>query len=276
MRLITFATHEIKYFRALRINAERHGFEWVRLGEHHVFRCLRDKLEAYHAYLSTFENTPDEIVCLIDAFDCIVLASPDELLDKYNDIRHNTSTPPIVFSATVNEWAPARLTEAYGPIRPEDADKPYNRLNSGMCIGPIGRLVTLFAHALATYSFHDDQTILTHCYYHEGDRFGMVLDSTGAMFYNIEKDPWYWWRMGSIPIDRSDAWGWRSAGGTIPPRLYLVRTGTTPVIVQSISNQNMDAWASFLHLPLQERTWRHSIAYWMYSSLFSWNTRRFA
>lgn len=119
--LITYATHEERYFKFLKDRVHRvlgFGTKW---------NGFHDKVKAVIEFCDSVN--PDDIVCFVDGFDSMVLGTDEEILNSYKSIGHE-----LVFSKekTVKDTPFAQYTM----FRNFGQPCVESKLNSGLYIGP--------------------------------------------------------------------------------------------------------------------------------------------
>jgi hypothetical protein len=106
-----------------------------RLGYSIKFRFLR-KYKAMRRYLKTLPQ--DELLLFTDAYDAVMLAPPDEIIDKYRSFEK-----PIVFSAEKSCHPPGNV-ERFPP-----SSTSLRFLNSGGYMGAAGALLDAYERIAA-------------------------------------------------------------------------------------------------------------------------------
>lgn len=92
MKYITYATHSERYFPALKASYEYFDCDYEILGFGVKWIDYKQKLEGIINYAKT--QKPDEIICVMDGFDTIVTASPDEFVTRFKN-----SGKDLIYSA---------------------------------------------------------------------------------------------------------------------------------------------------------------------------------
>jgi hypothetical protein len=100
MKLITYATHKSGYYEALQISALKNGFDLITLGFNEKWKGLNQKFVEIKNYLGNYSDK-DEIICFVDGFDCIVLGTSHEMLEKYKKIDSNK----VLFAADITPFS---------------------------------------------------------------------------------------------------------------------------------------------------------------------------
>lgn len=242
MKLITYATHNTGYFQALKESAENNKFELVIIGYGTKWEGFTKRIEDITNYLKKLNK--NELVCIIDAFDCIVLGDSNELKNKY--LKLNTNK--ILFSASRDN---AIMEKLFGKINNIDLKKEFNRLVAGAYIGFSGEIINLFDKMCSIEKCEndkDDQMLLTH--YYNSCKDCLVLDNNGDFFYNIDfhkniisgffdilsgtqdKDP--------LPLD-SDYYIFQN-------NRIILNNGMKPIILHGNGNLNLDNFVEKLNL----------------------------
>jgi hypothetical protein len=87
MKLITIATHSDRYFPILLESCKRYGAELIVLGWGMKWNGFMMKFNLLKDYLKTLDS--NEIVCIIDAYDVILLNTLDVLEEKFRKTNAN-------------------------------------------------------------------------------------------------------------------------------------------------------------------------------------------
>lgn len=178
MKLITYATHNTGYFYALKDSSQKNNFELIVIGYGTKWEGFTKRIYDITNYLKKLDK--NELVCIIDAFDCIVLGDSNELRDKYINLH----TDKILFSASRDNLIMEKL---FGKINDIDNNKEFNRLVAGAYIGYVDKIIDLFDNmckAEKCENDKDDQMLLTQ--YYNKCKDCLLLDNNGNIFYNID------------------------------------------------------------------------------------------
>jgi hypothetical protein len=159
MRLVAVATHSERYFPLLLASCRRFGAELHVLCWEEKWRGYAQKLTAMLDYLATLPE--DEVVCMVDAFDTILLQPLDVLEERFRKsgakmiIAADGEPPNAVIRYFVHRVFP--------PV-----DGTYT--NSGTYVGYAGHLRRLIKQVMtAGYTSQNDQEMIARfCSTHEG------------------------------------------------------------------------------------------------------------
>jgi len=247
MKIITYATHRAGYIDALEESAQRNGFELVILGKNKSWEGFTQKINDMDDYLSTLEATPDEIVCFVDGFDCIVLGTSQEMLEKYRAMQ----TDKVVFGSE-GRRNPLSVY-MFGEVKEEDKHHEFRALNSGCYIGPVHKIRELLKNICAYESCQNssnDQEITNSYYLKCVDC--LKLDHEATLFYNHEltiSNIYYFnpFKFNfTVGLDNPNYEFTREGKHS---RLIVKKTRQTPVIFHAVGNTNIDAIVDYLELP---------------------------
>lgn len=166
--IISYATHSERYFNILKKSCPNiiilgYGDEWINwyTKKHKILDFCKTK------------NT-DDIICVVDGFDTIVLSSLNEIVNKYKSLNYD-----IVFSRGANS---SDIIIKY------TQDKLYGRcnnyrLNSGMYIGNVKSIIEFWKDIKYT---DDDQIYATYTC-KKSKNINIGIDINNILFYNYSK-----------------------------------------------------------------------------------------
>jgi hypothetical protein len=152
-----------------------HGMQVQNLSTTMVWNGYQDKLIAMHKFVHTV--SPDDIVCFVDAYDSILNASKEELIEKFLN-----EDAEIVFGAEINCHPPC-MREFTWPESPT----PLKHLNSGFYIGYARALRKLFSSAPLQ---GDDQEYIARYFLENRTEERLKLDVYARLVINMDKMPW--------------------------------------------------------------------------------------
>ena len=161
--IVTYATHSERYFDILKNHPEI-----IILGYGETWESFHNKIYATCEFCKT--KNPDDIICFVDGFDSVILASNEEIMKKYKKMNH-----PLIFSQDIN---------SSGVVGKFLQDKIFGtcnnqRVNSGMYIGTSESIVKFWDNF---QKYEDDQIFATKkC--RTSDY--MKIDHTHELFYNF-------------------------------------------------------------------------------------------
>ena len=243
MKLITYATHNTGYLDSLKISAKNNHFDLKILGYGKEWIGFTQKLNDSKDYLKTLDK--NDLVCFVDGFDSIVLGSSNELVQKYIDFK----TDLVMFSASRDNFI---MNVIFGKINDNDVDKEYNRLNSGLYIGYVHKIIELFDNVCNYYKCtddKDDQELLT-LYYNQCKNC-LLLDTDNILFYNLEFDQNILLLYLNVGLKKQDEEKlplknnyYHFENGRI-----VIKNKYMPVIIQGSANSNLDNFTDALNLP---------------------------
>ena len=249
MKLITYSTHNSGYFDALKISAKNNGFELIVLGFNEEWKGFTQKFIDIKLYLNNIQDK-NEIVCFVDGFDCIVLGSSTEMLEKYK----STNVDKILFTVDIDSFL---STQIFGKINEKDKDYKYNRINAGCYIGKVKHILELFTNlcnAFECKAESNDQELLTNYYTKCIDCLNMDYDRN--IFYNIQLDlnTLYWqlliitnnYQTYKAPLSNS-YYNFKDK------RLILNDNNNKPIIIHGNGDTNMDTIVENLNLPISKK-----------------------
>jgi hypothetical protein len=166
--IVCYATHNEKYFNILKKSCPNiiilgYGDKWIN---------FYTKIHKILDFCKT--KNPDDIICIIDGFDTIVLSSLDELLDKYKSLNYD-----IVFSKAMN---PHNIFLKY------TQDKIFGKcndshLNSGMHIGNVESIIKFWKNI--NYNDDDQQYASNIC--RRCKDIKIYIDINNELFYNYSE-----------------------------------------------------------------------------------------
>jgi hypothetical protein len=189
----------------------------------------------------------NEIVCIVDGFDCVVLGSSDEMLNKYNSLKTNK----IIFSANKDNNF---LKLIFGKTKQNKNE--YNRINSGCYIGPIYKIIKLLNKMYNKMTINkkmNDQELLT--FYYNNCMNLLDLDCNRILFYNLELDNSFYYQLLLLiynknhilkaPIENSN---YKFSNNRI-----ILNNNSKPVILHINGLTNINDIIIKLKLPLQKK-----------------------
>lgn len=166
--IVTYATHEERYLNILKQSCP----DLIVLGFGEKWNGFGQKCKGLLEFCKL--KNPDDIICFVDGFDCVVLSSKEELLQKYK-----TFNKSLVFSKGVNL---TNIIEKYAMDKIFDNCKNI-RLNSGMYIGTALAIIDLWKNIKSNND--DDQECATN-YCKKNKNVG--IDVENKLFYNISSN----------------------------------------------------------------------------------------
>lgn len=155
MLVVTFATNDQGYFRALKVSCERNGLRLVVLGWKKQWTGYMDKPQAVMRYAQTLD--PSEMLIVVDAFDVIILQPEAEILLRYQKITDQDRNRVVVGIDNVN--GSLIVSKLLNLIFRSSC---YSRnINTGVMIGPASTIAFIFKSMCANAGSvtSDDQKI---------------------------------------------------------------------------------------------------------------------
>jgi len=257
MKLITYATHNSGYFEALQNSSSKNGFELITLGYNTEWKGLNQKFIDIKKYLKNYSNQ-NEIVCFVDGFDCIVLGSSNEMLEKYK----SRNTEKVLFAADKDSYI---STQMYGPVNKINNEKTYNRINTGCYIGKVKSILELLTN-LCDYmeckNDSNDQTLMT--LFYNKCRDCLDIDYDRNIFYNLELDihTLYWQFLLATNSYSSHKAPLENKYYKLINKRVLLENGNYPIILHGNGDTNMDLIVEQLGYPISIK---HNKKYYDYT-----------
>jgi hypothetical protein len=257
MKLITYATHNAGYYDALKVSAERNGFDLVTIGFNKKWEGFTQKFTDVRQYLSEFYDK-NEVVCFIDGFDVLVLGRADELLHRY---KQSFDTNKVVFTADRDSYV---ATKSFGPVNDRDAAFEFNRINSGCYMGRVAAIQTLFENMCAAddcTNDANDQELVT--LYYKKCRDCLDIDHERELFYNLQLDinTVYWQLLIALNKQGEDPAPLNNKYHSFVDGRVMLPNGSMPVILHGNGNTNMDNFTTALDLPAGKKGEHNYFAY---------------
>lgn len=160
MHIVTYATHEERYLPLLKQSCP----DLVILGMGKKWNGFEDKV---FAVLDYCKEHPRDIICFVDAFDSIILSSPQEILTTYESFQ----TPLVMSNASLASTVATKYVQdkLFGKCNDD-------RLNSGMFMGTSESILSFWRD----FKGGDDQTYATQ----RCKTSDMKIDTSHRLFYN--------------------------------------------------------------------------------------------
>lgn len=177
--LITYATHDERYFKFLKNRVKVLGFgtEW---------KGFHDKVSAVVEFCSSVD--PDDTVCFVDGFDSMILGTDHEILAAYKSLGHD-----IVFSE--EKTILPTLFNRYNMDKNFGDDCRVTKLNSGLYIGKARSLINFWKdmkpgdddqrYACSKYPYVDKEHRLFYNY--SKNDTDVSIDTDGHMYKGSQK-----------------------------------------------------------------------------------------
>ena len=161
--IVTYATHSQSYFEILKQSCP----ELVVLGFGEKWTGFHDKVNSTLKFCES--KQPDDLVCFVDGFDSVVLASKEEILEQYKSLE----APLVISKDTTTTWIGDQYFQ----------DKVFGKcqskvLNSGLYMGTAKSIIEFWKEMQIG---DDDQTYATQkCNKIDYSK----IDSECKLFYN--------------------------------------------------------------------------------------------
>ena len=170
MKNIVIATQkDIGYFNTLVESTKKNGFELIVLGMNKEWNGLSDKYKYWIEYLETLPD--DEIVMLNDAYDVIILDTPDNILKKFKSFNK-----PVVCSIQKGFMAELVFSKCFNHI-----------ICTGNIVGytkPILTILKLIVKHKDLWKGNSDQIIFNEiCMLEPYIKNNIGLDTDQTLFY---------------------------------------------------------------------------------------------
>eukprot|EP00301_Raphidiophrys_heterophryoidea_P011319 c1720_g1_i1.p1 GENE.c1720_g1_i1~~c1720_g1_i1.p1 ORF type:complete len:485 (-),score=157.58 c1720_g1_i1:1363-2817(-) len=195
---VTVATQSERMFDVLIESLQRHNASYQVLGFGEKWQGLTWRHHLFVSYLKTID--PTTVVCLIDAFDTLLLSSPKELRAKFE-----ASGAGIVISQDTVGTLPSTQLTGYTRYKVYHCDYNYC-MNSGMIMGRAATLVAFYEELFPACDVSDrgdDQRCIIrnealHAVYN------LRLDHFSDMFLNVYQDNLLHWLDYADVVDTVD------------------------------------------------------------------------
>lgn len=176
MIVVTYATNDQGYFRALEASCRRHGIPFVVLGWGAQWTNFLQKPWAVLEYAQGLDA--NEFIVMVDAFDVLVLQGADEIMRRYNHLTRKCVDAQIVIGVD-NTNGSSVINFVQKLLYPSTC---ANRsLNTGVQMGPAGVFVTILTKLKRLNNSNDDQILFNkNC---SKFREHITVDYTGYIIY---------------------------------------------------------------------------------------------
>ena len=166
--IVCYATHTERYLNILKESCPNiiilgYGDKWIN---------FYTKIHKILDFCKT--KNSDDIICIIDGFDTVVLSSSDEILDKYKSLNHD-----IVFSKAMmyhNTFVKYTQDKIFGRFN-------NYHLNSGMHIGNVESIIKFWKDI--NYDDDDRQYASKLC--RRSKDIKICIDINNELFYNYSQ-----------------------------------------------------------------------------------------
>jgi hypothetical protein len=140
MQLVTFSSKPIESTPLYESN-EKYGYDLINLAEKDIWHSNGYKLFLLHQYLA--KVPANLMICVIDAFDIELFASPDQMTKAFKDFECD-----ILFSTEANFYFSNRSLYTKYLLRYPNKETYYRFLNSGTYMGEAGKLLRYLEDAM--------------------------------------------------------------------------------------------------------------------------------
>lgn len=204
IKIVAVATHDSGYLKWLSESCIRNGTELIILGMGTPWEGYITKPKLLKDFLDTQDD--NTIVCVVDAYDVIMLKNVEELKQKFIQSGHN-----IIFSLIPN--APIFKDLIEKSLRYEFGVKDdCLHVNSGVYMGYVKNLKNMTNSIMQMYieTNENDDEKLTNIYYgsHESE---IYVDVDREYFHNVSpflfsdeedygQNSWFLHRIGNAPL----------------------------------------------------------------------------
>ena len=253
MHVFSVATHNEGYLDALRESCDRYNFKLNLIGWGEQWQGWMWRLKETIAALQTHADTmgDDDLVCVVDGYDVLMMEDADELQRRYVEITQGGKQVVFAVDNPLNEPL-AGIFEwfVFGVCGPHKKN-----VNAGVCVGPVKQCHMLLSK-MAAYGLRsgqsDDQIILNAvCADLLGTPQLLVVDTQGDLIFNATcRVPIPGLLVGKCHFGLSD--GFRNP-----------RTGRVPCILHAPGGLSLGNVCRDLNLPpgLRRKRWS-----WLYTN----------
>ena len=141
MKLVTVATKSERYYPYLKLSAERYGHELITLGWGQKWQGFTWRLKLITEYLKTCKE--DEIICIIDGYDVLILEGPKEIEEKFKKICNGDKSKVVISKETLpNNIISEAVLSIYQNISWSNVDGYY--LCAGTYIGYSSSILNMY------------------------------------------------------------------------------------------------------------------------------------
>lgn len=203
--LVTVATKNTKGLKQLKHSCEEFGLYLKVLGMGMFYPGNGLKLLLIYDYLESIPK--DDIVLFVDAYDVLILATEDEILEKFRQFKR-----PFVVSAETNCW-PLFSREHEFPYSPT----PFKFINTGSFIGHVSHIKKVLRDMKPLIAEKCDQHQMAEFFLENKSR--ITLDNNAELFFtlhNLNKD--------ALSVDKASK------------KVKCLLTGSTPILIHGNGN----------------------------------------
>lgn len=254
--IITYATKSTGYLPALQQSAERFNYKLVILGQNEKWNGFMQRIDAYRIFCEKLKS--DDVVCCIDAYDCILLRNSDDFLRTF----YSFNSDKVIFSTAADDLIQKIL---FGPVHHDDKKYKYNRLTSGSFVGyasNVAQLLNVFCNKHNCQKTHqNDQQLFTDMYLYLRNK-AIILDTNCELFYSIDNYQHWLIKQSKTLFGVSNTFPLETKYYKFDnKKLYLKITDTFPFILHGNGNVNIDLICKHLDLPLKKENDRDYFQY---------------
>jgi hypothetical protein len=180
MKLVTVATKSEKYYPYLKLSAERYGHELITLGWGQKWKGFSWRFQLITEYLKTCKE--DELICIIDGYDVLVLEGPKEIEEKFNKICNGNKSKVIISKNTYTDNIISKITILMGDyLSFKEVDGYF--LCAGTYIGRASEILKMYSIICKRnecYDNTDDQVLLQK--YALENKGSYIIDKNNEIF----------------------------------------------------------------------------------------------
>lgn len=247
MKILSLATKSDGYLPVLKILCEKHGHDLIILEYGNKWKGFSWRTRKYIEKLKELELcNPNEIVMIIDAYDVLVLADHNEIIEKYNEYKCD-----VLFSASCKKTGQPNYSYVYDigfkSLRMYFKSKNDYVLNAGSLMGNVKSLKIVYQRIYDRYR----KTLIT------DDQINLNNIDISDINYKIDTQShifWIWERNSlsehlSIIINDTTYEATDNIKYT-KGRIQFNSYNITPCVVHGIANRNMDKLCKNNKIPL--------------------------
>ena len=183
MKLVTVATHSERYYPYLQLSCKRYGHELITLGWGEKWQGFAWRFKLMKDYLQSLN--PEEIVCFIDAFDVVILQTPEEIEEKFIKLINGDLTKVLISKEKYSHnGIENTIIYYFQNIVFTKCKTDY--INAGTYIGSASTLLNLYTNICNEFkckSDTDDQRLIQDYCNNHNEQF--IIDSDSSLFLVI-------------------------------------------------------------------------------------------
>jgi hypothetical protein len=250
LHLLTVATHDDGYYKALKISAKRNNYNLETLGWGQKWTGFIMRIKLYIDKLNTFDD--NDIVIIIDAYDVIILENKDVLIQKFKKFDK-----AIILSRDPDA---NNILSKY--LQTTIFHKSHNyKICAGLMMGYAWALKKLF-YLMCGDTLEkckkdnlDDQLLLINTFYDKNNKDfikkNIMVDYNSEIFLNTFGNTAYL----EFDFEITDIFYIKNT------KLYLKNTDINPCIIHGPGSTNLNSVCNYYNLPIAKKMSRKSIDY---------------